>query len=216
MPEIKVRCMHCHSEGKIEVPEALHERRGAGIANVFVQRGQLCDHEFLAFVDKNYKVRGYSPVDYIPEVGTAAPAITYKNQGAAMSPEEETRLNAISTKVDPLLEDCLKSKGISSIFLLDWRGRIITRQIHEGEFGFDQISGIVTEIMAMGTQVGDRLQLADIKRFHMVGQENDAIVEKVGDAHVLVVVYTKAVKLGLLNFEIKNLQAKLQPLLEGS
>ncbi len=209
--------MHCHIEGKITVPESLHEKRGAGIANVLVKRGNICDHEFLAFVDKNFKVRGYSPVDFIPEAPEDfKPAITYKKAPEdLLSPEEKAHLESIGNQCHGLFNTFLKSPGMLSVFLLDWRGRVITG-ISQEEFGFQEISGIVTEIMSMGTHIGGRLKLADVKRFLMVGQDNDSIVEKVGDSYVMVTVYNKNVKLGLLNFEIKQLKVKMQTILYES
>ncbi|MHA1734043.1 MAG: hypothetical protein ACTSU5_19045 [Promethearchaeota archaeon] len=220
IPEVKIRCMHCHREGKLNVPGDVHEARGTGIANVLVEHGVICPHEFVAFVDKNFKVRGYSPVDYITSLGSRAgePEVTRGimdqklGEQPSLSPEEQERARKKGEAVFEVFNEYLKSPGMLSLFLLEWNGRVVTGVFDE-EYGFEEISGVVTEIMALGTQVGDRLKLADVQRFHMIGRENDAIVEKVGGSYVIVAVFSKDVKLGLFNFEIKQLKKKISPIL---
>lgn len=218
--ELAVKCPHCGTQGKIPVPESIHETRNAGISNVFVQEGELCPHSFLMFVDRKFKVRGYTAVDFRTKGGdapattpaVATPGATPAVEEVPLSPEEAARRHAQRQRLEDLFYDVLRNPGILSVHLLDFFGRIVASAVDKDE-NFEEISGVVAGIMNLGTIIGEKLKLESVDRFIMSGhQNNDAIVEKVGNAEVLVVVFQKRVKLGLINLEVKTLVKKIEEL----
>ncbi|MBD3211693.1 MAG: hypothetical protein GF311_03720, partial [Candidatus Lokiarchaeota archaeon] len=57
MKEVKINCPLCNKSGKIEVDEEILENSQRGIAAINVQESLICDHSFVAYIDKNYNVR---------------------------------------------------------------------------------------------------------------------------------------------------------------
>jgi hypothetical protein len=61
---VKVICPTCNKETKINIPVFIVQDALEGVANIQVPVGACCpDHAFMAYVDKRFKVRGYSKVD---------------------------------------------------------------------------------------------------------------------------------------------------------
>ena len=56
-------CPVCKSKKALEVPKSVIDK-AKQITTMSIARGLVCDHQFQAFVDKNFKVRGYQRVDF--------------------------------------------------------------------------------------------------------------------------------------------------------
>ncbi|MFX0189070.1 MAG: Ig-like domain-containing protein, partial [Candidatus Hodarchaeota archaeon] len=56
-------CPTCKSKKNIEIPKLLIDEAKT-IMTISIPKGLMCDHHFQAFVDKNFKVRGYQKVDF--------------------------------------------------------------------------------------------------------------------------------------------------------
>ncbi|MFO8018663.1 MAG: hypothetical protein R6U96_08515 [Promethearchaeia archaeon] len=72
MPEIEIRCPTCQKKGKVEVPEV---EGGKGLMAVNLEEGRICEHNFIAYIDKNLNVRDRYVADFqipIKEEGTTA------------------------------------------------------------------------------------------------------------------------------------------------
>lgn len=61
MPEIEIRCPICQKKGRVEVPEVTS---GKGLMAVNVEEGIICDHNFIAYIDKNLNVRDRYVADF--------------------------------------------------------------------------------------------------------------------------------------------------------
>ena len=56
-------CPICKSHKTLNFPESvINETRQ--LTTISIPTGLVCDHHFQAFIDKNFKVRGYQKVDY--------------------------------------------------------------------------------------------------------------------------------------------------------
>ena len=56
-------CPVCKSRKALEVPKSVIED-AKQLTTMSIARGLVCEHQFQAFVDKNYQVRGYQRVDF--------------------------------------------------------------------------------------------------------------------------------------------------------
>ncbi len=60
---INVRCPICKIDREIEFP-TLVINQAKQLTTVSIPKGFICDHHFQAFIDKNFKIRGYQKVDF--------------------------------------------------------------------------------------------------------------------------------------------------------
>jgi hypothetical protein len=60
---VKIICPVCKVKKELRFPKSvINEARK--LTTISLPKGLLCDHHFQAFVDKNFKVRGYQKVDF--------------------------------------------------------------------------------------------------------------------------------------------------------
>ena len=60
---IQFICPVCKSEKSLQFPKSIVDK-AKGLTTMSIARGLVCDHQFQAFVDKNFMVRGYQRVDF--------------------------------------------------------------------------------------------------------------------------------------------------------
>ena len=71
MKKIEVRCPSCSGRGFIEVSEVEVEKAKRGVFAVNVSEGIICEHSFVAYIDKNFMVRDTFITDFqleLPEI----------------------------------------------------------------------------------------------------------------------------------------------------
>ncbi|MHA1294610.1 MAG: hypothetical protein ACTSQJ_18370, partial [Promethearchaeota archaeon] len=74
MVKLKIHCPSCNKKGIIEVSEDLVKNIERGLIAVNVAENIVCEHSFIAYVDKNLVVRDYFIADFqieLPEVTTS-------------------------------------------------------------------------------------------------------------------------------------------------
>jgi len=60
---LKFICPICKAEAHLAISESVISQ-AKQLTTISIQKGEICEHHFQAFVDKNFKVRGYQKVDY--------------------------------------------------------------------------------------------------------------------------------------------------------
>lgn len=60
---IFIQCPKCQVKRVIKVPRNVFTQN-QHLTTVSIPLGLVCNHSFNAFIDKNFKVRGYQKVDY--------------------------------------------------------------------------------------------------------------------------------------------------------
>ncbi len=71
MKKLEVRCPSCSSRGYIEISEKEVEKAARGVFAVNVSEGIVCEHSFVAYIDKNLTVRDTFIADFqleLPEI----------------------------------------------------------------------------------------------------------------------------------------------------
>ncbi|MFW9989927.1 MAG: hypothetical protein ACFFC3_14865 [Candidatus Odinarchaeota archaeon] len=56
-------CPVCKTKKNLDVPKSVIEE-AKQLTTMSIARGLVCQHQFQAYVDKNYQVRGYQKVDF--------------------------------------------------------------------------------------------------------------------------------------------------------
>ena len=60
---VKFVCPICKTEKKLTISESILSKSG-NLTTISIQKNEICEHHFQAFIDRDLKVRGYQKVDY--------------------------------------------------------------------------------------------------------------------------------------------------------
>jgi len=77
--EVQVICPTCKSEKQLNIPESIINE-AKQLTTISIQKGMLCNHHFQAFIDKNFKVRGYQKIDFELSPSKSKPQKTLKKK----------------------------------------------------------------------------------------------------------------------------------------
>ncbi len=89
MKKIEVRCPSCSSRGFIEVSEEEIEKAKRGVFAVNVSEGIICEHSFVAYIDKNFMVRDTFMADFQLELPEIIPE-------KSIEPKDSAQLDSIN------------------------------------------------------------------------------------------------------------------------
>ena len=92
MKKIEVRCPSCAARGFIEVSEEEVERAARGVFSVNISEGFICEHSFVAYIDKNFSVRDTFTTDFQLEL----PEIIPKK---SIEPKDSAQLDSINVSL---------------------------------------------------------------------------------------------------------------------
>ncbi|MHA1805873.1 MAG: hypothetical protein ACTSU4_15255 [Promethearchaeota archaeon] len=70
---VQIRCPSCSKQGKIDVSEESLKNVSRGLLAVNIAKGIVCEHSFVAYIDKNMQVRDYFIADFQIELPSIEP-----------------------------------------------------------------------------------------------------------------------------------------------
>ena len=110
MPKIEVRCPKCSEKGDIEINDETIRNIKRGLLAINVPAKTICPHTFVAYIDKNLKVRDYFIADFQLEMPDIELQEATKEH---IIPGKDTiDLDLLKLNLTPLIFACL----IKSIF----------------------------------------------------------------------------------------------------
>jgi hypothetical protein len=77
MTKLEIRCPSCSARGHIDISEEALKNVSKGLLAVNIAVGMVCEHSFVAYVDKNMQIRDYFIADFqiqIPEANSSKKA----------------------------------------------------------------------------------------------------------------------------------------------
>ena len=92
MKKIEVRCPSCASIGFIEVSEGDVEKAKRGVFAVNVSEGFICEHSFVAYIDRNFIVRDTFITDFQLELPDIIPK-------KSIDPKDSAQLDSINVSL---------------------------------------------------------------------------------------------------------------------
>ena len=60
---VQVICPVCKAQNTIRIPKSIINQ-ASQLTTISVPKGEICQHHFQLFIDKNFKIRGYQKVDF--------------------------------------------------------------------------------------------------------------------------------------------------------
>ncbi len=61
---VRIICPICQSSKPVPVPAEIIKEKATGATSVYIPAGMVCEHEFYAYIDKNFSVRDYLVLEY--------------------------------------------------------------------------------------------------------------------------------------------------------
>jgi hypothetical protein len=74
MAKLEIRCPSCSARGKIEISEDAIQNVSRGVLAVNIAVGMICEHSFIAYVDRNMQIRDYFMADFEIQLPTSSSA----------------------------------------------------------------------------------------------------------------------------------------------
>ena len=99
--EVPIICPTCKTNNKIKIPVKIINQ-SKQLTTVSVPTGLVCEHTFQAFIDKNFKVRGYQKIDY-----ELANMEYFEGGSESIEGEEETSGQKSTLSSLPIFQDII-------------------------------------------------------------------------------------------------------------
>lgn len=205
LASIHVVCPSCKSKKDLNIPTKIINQ-AKQLTTVSIPSGAVCEHGFQAFVDKNFKVRGYQKVDFE----------FYKMEfyeGGLDTSEAEAGDTTSSLSSKPLFQEIIKllrsfvdDKEVlgSGIFTVD--GNVLYSSLPS-----NTLFSIIREFEARSSQ-----KLSSLKKMYLELENNQKIcsnyIEIQEMRFALVLFFSESVKLGMGNLYLNDLVKKIKKL----
>ena len=145
---VEVRCPACKKVGAIEVEENIVKSSPRGVTAVNVAEYLICEHSFIAYIDKNFVVRDCFISDFtvqLPQIKIKMPEISTIDSIAEEIDIYLITINLSIKTISYLLEGCFNRKNIIFINDLD----ILTPHLKKFlEFTFSDTFNIYFNILS--------------------------------------------------------------------
>jgi len=86
--KISISCPVCKKRGMVEIPFSIM-KENKPLTTISVPKGELCDHHFQIFLDKNYVIRGFQKVDFELKELNSLDTQNLKNKSLKYNKKEE-------------------------------------------------------------------------------------------------------------------------------
>jgi len=119
MKKIEVRCPSCAGRGFIEVSEEEVERAARGVFSVNILEGIICEHSFVAYIDKNFIVRDTFMTDFQLELPEKIPKKSIEPKDSAQHDSINVsliKLNLPASLIAYIIRAILHKRKIVLIF----------------------------------------------------------------------------------------------------
>jgi len=102
LKEVPMICPECKKGEKLQIPQQIINQ-SKQLTTVSIPAGVVCEHSFQAFIDKNFKVRGYQKVDF------ELSKMEYFGDSVEGTVDEEQRKQAMQVAITPLFAKIINS-----------------------------------------------------------------------------------------------------------
>ncbi|MFX1418894.1 MAG: hypothetical protein ACFE9N_08250 [Promethearchaeota archaeon] len=202
--EILVVCPTCKVKKELRIPVKIIDQ-AKHLTTVSIPSGTVCKHGFQAFVDKNFKVRGYQTVDF----EFSHMEFFESTDAEVAEPDDSTaKLSSMPLfqEIIRLLRAQVDDKEIlgSGMFTID--GHILYSSLPS-----NTLFSIIKEF-----EVRSEKKLSNLKKMYLELENNEKIcanyIEIQEMRFALVLFFSQIVKLGMGNLYLNDLVKKIRKL----
>ena len=200
---IKIECPKCKSKNSLKIPKKVINL-SKQLTTVSIPSELVCEHSFQAFVDKNFRVRGYQNVDF--EISNME-YLEYFDEKEEKSYDIETDHDSLLPflqNIIVLLRSCVNDEEILGSAIFTIQGKVLYSSLE-----IDTLSNIINEF-----EVRNEKKLILVKKLFLVLENDQKICSEFTQIHgenlIIVLVFAESVKLGMGNFYLKDLLKKIE------
>ncbi|MFW9898868.1 MAG: hypothetical protein ACFFDO_06375 [Candidatus Thorarchaeota archaeon] len=206
--EISIICPECKNSNKITIPVKVINQ-SKQLTTVSIPSGLVCEHGFQAFVDKNFKIRGYQKVDYTLSQMEFLEGGNENLEGVEKKTEQESILSSIPLFQDiiNLLRSSLDDKDILGAGLFTIQGRVLYSSLPQ-----NTLFNTIREL-----EVRDEKKLTGVKRLFLQLENDQKVCSQYMEIYdtkfILVLFFSSLLKLGMGNMILRKLAQKIEKLI---
>ena len=191
---ILIVCPKCKTQRKLKVPtKIINQSKQLTTVSIPVQL--CCEHSFQAFIDKNFKVRGYQQVDF--EFSSVE----------FLEKEEEKENIPEFQKIINILRRSVSDKDILGSAILAVDGKVLYSSLPQKTF-----SSVIKEF-----EVRAKKNLISVKKMFLELENNQTVCSEYMEIDsirfILILIFSPHIKLGMGNLLLKELTKKIENIL---
>ncbi len=207
---IVIECPKCHKQKKLKIPTKIINQ-SKQLTTVSIPTGISCEHGFQAFIDKNFKIRGYQTVDFDfsrMEFYEGGGLDSDGDEFGSISKAEEELNNFTSLplfqELINLLRASVDDKEVLGSAMFSFEGRVLYSSLPHGSL-FDTIREF---------EVRSEKKLINIRRMFLELENSQKVCSeymKIRDLKfILVLMFSAKIKLGMGNLLLRELVKKIK------
>ena len=190
---ILIVCPKCKERRNLKVPTKIINQ-SKQLTTVSIPEDLCCEHSFQAFIDKNFKVRGYQQVDF----EFSSVEFLEKEEEQDIIPEFKEIIN--------LLRRSVGDKDILGSAILAVDGKVLYSSLPQKTF-----SSVIKEF-----EVRAKKNLISVKKMFLELENNQTVCSQYMEVKVikfiLILIFSQHIKLGMGNLLLKELTKKIEDL----
>ncbi|MFW9970760.1 MAG: hypothetical protein ACFFDF_11235 [Candidatus Odinarchaeota archaeon] len=200
--EISIVCPTCKTKKELRIPTKIINN-AKHLTTISIPSGSVCKHGFQAFVDKNFKVRGYQIVDF-----EFSHMEFFESTDTDLTETAEP-INKISSTplfqdIITLLRSFVDDKEILGSGMFTTEGHILYSSLPS-----NTLFSIIKEF-----EVRSEKKLSNLKKMYLELENNEKIcanyIEIQNMRFALVLFFSRLVKLGMGNLYLNDLVKKIR------
>jgi len=192
---IKIICPKCSNTDFLKIPEKIINQ-SKQLTTVSLPAGTVCQHNFQAFIDKNFKVRGYQTVDF------EFSKLEYLEEDASSISSLPAFNNILK-----LLRNSVDDKDILGSALFTVEGKVLYTSLPQ-----NALFNTIREF-----EIRDKEKLTRIKKMYLELENNQKVcsqyieLKNIKDTKVILVLFfSDNVKLGMGGLILKELSRDIE------
>lgn len=205
--EILIQCPKCKNKKRLNIPgKIINESKQ--LTTISIPSGLNCEHSFQAFIDKNYKIRGYQSVDF------DFSKLEFYESNFNETEENQTDLDCNENFASlPLFQDIIEAlrnfvddREVLGCALLRVDGKVLYSSLSHGT-----LINMIKEF-----EVRNKKKLITVKKMLLELENDEKVCAKYISIHdsrfILVLIVAPKVKLGMGNVFLRDLARKIENL----
>lgn len=203
--EVSIRCPKCKTGQNLKIPVKVINQ-SKQLTTVSIPSGLNCEHSFQAFVDKNFKVRGYQTVDFEFSHLELYESTLLKDEEETTKSTDFTSM-PIFQKIIHLLRDYVDDKEVIGSGIFSEEGKVLYSSLPQ-----TTLFNTMKEF-----EVRNEKNLISVKKMYLELENNEKFISKFmeidGVRFNLVLMFSFRTKFGMGNLILRDLLRKLQKII---
>ncbi|MFX1278864.1 MAG: hypothetical protein ACFFA3_05555 [Promethearchaeota archaeon] len=204
--EVSIRCPKCKTGQNLKIPVKVINQ-SKQLTTVSIPSGLNCEHSFQAFVDKNFKVRGYQTVDFEFSHLELYESTLLKDEEEETTKSTDFTSMPIFQKIIHLLRDYVDDKEVIGSGIFSEEGKVLYSSLPQ-----TTLFNTMKEF-----EVRNEKNLISVKKMYLELENNEKFISKFmeidGVRFNLVLMFSFRTKFGMGNLILRDLLRKLQKII---